>query len=46
MKAFFEWLFEDFWRFLEFAILLIIAVQWKPLEVNVLRMVKNNDADE
>jgi hypothetical protein len=36
MLEFFEWLFDDFWRFLQFVIIVIIMVQWKPLEVNVL----------
>lgn len=35
MQAFFEWLFADGWRFLQFVIILIIAVQWRPVSVNV-----------
>lgn len=34
MQAFFEWLFADFWRFLMFMVLLIIAVQWRPVEIH------------
>lgn len=34
MQAFFEWLFSDFWRFLQFVIILIIAVQWRPVEIH------------
>lgn len=34
MQAFFEWLFSDFWRFLQFVIILVIAVQWRPVEIH------------
>ena len=36
MQAFFEWLFADFWRFLMFLVLLIVAVQWRPVNVDVM----------
>lgn len=48
MQAFFEWLFDDFWRFLMFVIILIIAVQWRPVNVDVLTgywKEKNNESD-
>lgn len=36
MQAFFEWLFADFGRYLMFVIILIIAVQWHPVSVDVM----------
>ena len=44
----FEWLFDDFWRFLMFVVILIIAVQWRPVNVDVLTgywKEKNNESD-
>ena len=31
-----EYILGDFWRFLQVVVLLVILVQWKPFEVNVL----------
>ena len=29
-------IFEDFWRFLGVCVLMMIAVLWKPLEINLV----------
>ena len=46
MLDFFKWIFGDFWRFLQFVIILVILVQWKPVEVNVLNGYWKEQEDE
>lgn len=46
MQAFFEWLFADFWRFLQFVIILIIAVQWRPVDIHTTYEGDNKDVPE
>ena len=46
MQAFFEWLFSDFWRFLQFLILLVIVVQWRPVEIHTTYEGDNKDVPE
>lgn len=46
MQAFFEWLFADFWRFLQFLILLVIAVQWRPVDIHTTYEGDNKDVPE
>ena len=36
MLAVLEYIFGDFWRFLQFATLLMIIALWHPIEVNVM----------
>ena len=31
-----RFIFEDFWRFLQCCILLMIFALWKPIEINIL----------
>ena len=46
MQAFFEWLFADFWRFVQFIIILIIAIQWKPVHIELSEMFGREDSDD
>ena len=46
MQAFFEWLFADFWRFLMFLVLLIVAVQWRPVEIHTTYEGDGNNVPE
>lgn len=36
MQAFVEYVTGDFWVFVKFVIILIIAVQWRPFDVTVI----------
>lgn len=31
-----EFIFEDFWRFLQFCIILMIIALWKPIDITIL----------
>ena len=46
MQAFIEYVTGDFWVFLKFVVILIIAVQWKPFEINVLNGMLRGKKDE
>lgn len=46
MQAFFEWLFADFWRYLMFVIILIIAVQWKPIHIELSKVFGREERDD
>ena len=39
-----RFVFEDFWRFLQCCILLMIFALWKPIEINILHgYIKGSD---
>lgn len=38
-----QFIFEDFWRFLMTCVLLVILVQWTPVEIVRIKEVKNNE---
>lgn len=40
-----QYLFNDFWRFLMALVLLVIFVQWRPVNVVIVRRMQSDEDD-
>ena len=47
MLELFQFVFDDFWRFLQFCVILMIIALWKPIDVTILNgQIQHKDDEE